>query len=260
MVTKRSGQAETALISRRSSTVERMRLFPKRIRAKTNQVRIGDLDGRTQIGKQSELNLRELARRASQASSWLPKRTDLPGSAGLIRDAREGSRHKGSRNQRRRRPRDSPRQRQSLFGPAPRRRNVMVAKAFHLPMAQRPDPGRRRRKRAQREPESATPRAARFAAQKAILIRPGAVPPYRHGGQSLPPADGSAPRSGTQAKEASTKGAGISDAAGRAIRRSESNPHLRLSERRTELMAHKTLIPHASLWFGCRPAKIQAKR
>ena len=59
MVTKRSGRAEGALISRHPATVERSRGrgHTERIRGTTNQVRIGHSVTRTQIREQGESNL-----------------------------------------------------------------------------------------------------------------------------------------------------------------------------------------------------------
>ena len=56
-------------------------------------------------------------------------------------------------------------------------------------------------------------------------FRAGPPSAVRHGCQSLAAPGGALPRSGTRAKETGTKGAGISDAAHRAIRRAKGNPN-----------------------------------
>jgi hypothetical protein len=178
------------------------------IRATTNRVRIGDPVRRTQIRRQSESNfwsapsLKVVG--ASSNPSFPPR-----------------SRHKVSANQ----GVAESRAHVASFVPEAVRRQVMGAKAFRPSAAHCADPGRGRRKRAQREPESATRRADRFAARKAIPIRPAATPPSGYGRQSVPSSGGSLPRSETSAKEAGTKGAGISDAARGAIRGAKGNPN-----------------------------------
>jgi hypothetical protein len=61
-----------------------------------------------------------------------------------------------------------------------------------------PRSGTGRRNRAQMEPESATRRAGRFVARKAIPIRIALAPQSGHGRQSVTSLGGSAPRSGTR--------------------------------------------------------------
>ena len=75
------------------------------------------------------------------------------------------------------------------------------------------------------EPESATRRAGRFAARKAIPIRFAGAPQSGHGRQSVPSLGGSAAPIRDEAKEAGTNAAGISDAARRAIRGAKGNPN-----------------------------------
>jgi hypothetical protein len=72
VVTKRSGQAQTALISRRPPTVERARgvTHPERISATTNPVRIGDPIKRTRIRKESESNLLAVADLQARSEGW----------------------------------------------------------------------------------------------------------------------------------------------------------------------------------------------
>ena len=170
MVTKRSGQAQTALISRRPATVERTRRrqHPERIRATTNQVRIGDPVIRTRIRRQSESNLlaawglqarwvarepflsprplgtkpqqinrlpnrkprRQLRSRHHPTSSLVARALLARSRAAPIPDAGEGSGHKRGRNQRRGASGGSPGERQSQFVRLECRRQVMVAKAF----------------------------------------------------------------------------------------------------------------------------------
>ena len=197
------------------------------------------------------------APRASQVSCWLPKLSGRPGSADPIRDAGEGSEHKGGRNQRRRRPHDSPGKKQSPFGPAPRRCIVMVAKAFHPPTVRRPDPGRGRRKRAQREPESATPRAARFAGQKAIPIRAR----RRAAVSSWSPKPSTRRRFGGPIRDAG-EGSEHKGSRNRRRGRPHNSPGKRQflfgpTERRIELMAHEALIQQDGfgLFVAAKPAE-----
>ena len=57
----------------------------------------------------------------------------------------------------------------------------LVDEAFPSPSAPCPDPARGRRDRAQKEPESATRRCARFVARKTIPIRLAAAAQASHG-------------------------------------------------------------------------------
>jgi hypothetical protein len=65
--------------------------------------------------------------------SWSPKPSLLRSPGAPIRDANEGNRHKGSRNQRRGASCESSRETQSEFALQECRRQVMVAKAFPPP-------------------------------------------------------------------------------------------------------------------------------
>ena len=142
-----------------------------------------------------------LSQRPSDVKPWSPKPSLLRRLIAPIRDEGEGSGHKWSRNRRRAAPGNSRRERQSQFASPARRSQAMVAKAFPPPAPHCPDPGQGRRKRAQMEPESATRRAGRFAAQKAIPIRFAGAPQSGHGRQSVPSLGSSAPRSGTRRRK-----------------------------------------------------------
>jgi hypothetical protein len=198
VVTKRSGQAQTALISRRPATVERTRgRHPPRKdqgdnKPSTNR-RPGQTDSDSQtkrvkfFGRIRPLGLlgrlrafpfrpapgpkhrqinnlanrerrRQLCWRGRPTSSLVAKALPARSRAASIRDVGEGTGHKRSRNQRRGASDDSPGKRQSEFARLECCRSVMVAKAFPPPQPRCPDPGHGRRERAQREPESATRR------------------------------------------------------------------------------------------------------
>jgi hypothetical protein len=171
VVTKRSGQAQTALISRRPATVERTRRrqHPERIRATTNQVRIGDPVIRTRIRRQSESNL--LAAWNFQAR-W------------VVREPFLSPRPLGTKPQQiNRLPNRKPKASASFQTSSDVKSGCQSVACVE---PRRPDPGRERRKRAQREPESATRRVGRFAGRKTIPIRPPGRLLLGHGRQSLP--------------------------------------------------------------------------
>jgi hypothetical protein len=156
----------------------RLRTRPFRLAAGTKSRQIRELPNR-------EHTWSALSQRPSDVKSWAPKPSVLRRLTAPIRDEGEGSGHKWSRNQRRGARRDSRRERQSQFASPWRRGQVMVAKAFRPAAAHCPDPRRARKKRAQREPESATQRADRFAARKATPIRLAAGPQTGHGAQCV---------------------------------------------------------------------------
>jgi hypothetical protein len=212
VVTKRSGQAQTALISRRPATVERTRRrqHPARIRATTNQVRIGDPVTRTRIRKQSESNLlaawglqarwvvrepflsprplgtkpqqiNRLPNRKPKASASFQTSSDVKSGCQSVAcmEPRRPDPGRGRREPAQREPESATRRVGRVAGrkaipirPPDGCRQVMVAKAFPPPWPRCPDPGHGGRKRAQREPESATRRIGRVAGRKAIPIRP----------------------------------------------------------------------------------------
>ena len=156
MVTKRSGQAQTALISRRLATVERTRGRhpPERIRANNKSStnwRLGQTDSDSQTKRVKSFG-----------------RLGPSGSLGrLNRPFPLAARHKASANQRLA---ESQAQAGSLVS-AP-----CLVKSGCQSLAcsggALPRSGTRTKERAQREPESATRRGGRFAARKAIPIRP----------------------------------------------------------------------------------------
>jgi hypothetical protein len=208
VVTKRSGQAQTALISRRPATVERTRPSPTQKGSGQQQIKYESETGHTDSDSQTK-RVESLAAWDLQAR-WVVREPSFPrdhqaqslSKSIVCRIASHGV----------------------SFVPDIIRRQVRLpGVACSEPRC--PDPGRERRKRAQKGPESATRRVGRFAGRKAIPNRPPGRLPLGHGRQSLPSFVGLAPRSGTRVKEAGTKGAGISDAARRASRRAKDNPN-----------------------------------
>ena len=152
MVTKRSGQAQTALISRRPATVERITrgvTHPERIRATTNQVRIGDPVRRTRISQTKRVEF--FGPRGPSGLSGRPRTCPFRFITGTKR--RQINRLPNCQAQ-----------------PAALFRRPSEVKSGCQSVASSearcPDPGRGRRKRAQKQPESATRRVVRFCRAK----------------------------------------------------------------------------------------------
>ena len=138
---------------------------PGRIRATTNQVRIGDPVTRTRIRKQSEFEF-----------------FGLTGPSGFREPVLSASPPGTKRRQINRLP-----NRQAQAAALFRRPSGVKSGCQSVASSQArcPDPGRGRRKRAQKEPESATRRVMRFAGRKAIPIRLAVAPEPSHGAQCV---------------------------------------------------------------------------
>ena len=221
MVTKRSGQAQTALISRRPATVERTRGVdsPRKDQGDnkpSTNWRLGQTDSDSQTKRvkffgrlepsgswvaweppfrsaarhkasanQSFAELQAQAAASFQTSSGVKsgcQNVAAPRRAAPIRDSGEGSRHKGSRNQRRALGRFAGRKAIRIRLRASTVRSWSPKSSAFV--GSLPDAGHGRRERAQREPELATRRTVRSGERQSKFAD---WQPLGHGRQSLPP-------------------------------------------------------------------------
>ena len=145
--------------------------------------------GRQQIRYESETLLYGLGFRGQSESNFCPGPAPRP--SGLSRrprtvpfrpaaPANKASANQGVAESRARTPRAAPLCRGGHPASSHGRQSL---RALLTPAC--PDPGRAGRDRAQKEPESATRRLARFAARKAIAIRPAAAPRSSYGAQCV---------------------------------------------------------------------------